>query len=155
MRPDRTVSSKLALECGSLAAALQRPGFGTRQRPRKNMAQRSKAKNAAFPGWIPTNRTAAKLALRYAFLSALWILFSGLLLHSIVKEHELANFLENVKGGLFVAVTALLLYLALNRYFRETRKSAQLLHESEQRWQFALESVGHGVWDWNPLLPTW
>ena len=57
--------------------------------------------------------------------------------------------MEDVKGWFFVSVTAVLLGLALDRYFREIRRSTQLLENSEQRWQFALEGAGHGVWDWN------
>jgi diguanylate cyclase (GGDEF)-like protein/PAS domain S-box-containing protein len=35
------------------------------------------------------------------------------------------------------------------------------IREAEERWQFALDSAGHGVWDWNPktdevyLSPAW
>ncbi|HSW62611.1 MAG TPA: PAS domain-containing protein [Dissulfurispiraceae bacterium] len=32
---------------------------------------------------------------------------------------------------------------------RELEASRAALHESEQRWQFALEGAGDGVWDWN------
>jgi two-component system, cell cycle sensor histidine kinase and response regulator CckA len=109
----------------------------------------SNIQKASSSSWIPTRTRAIRLSLWYALLSSLWILLSGWLLHLLVKDHNLAVSLENVKGWFFVSVTAFLLYLALDRYFREIRKSAQLLQESKQRWQFALESAGHGVWDWN------
>ncbi len=32
----------------------------------------------------------------------------------------------------------------------ERRESARLLEKSEERWKFALEGAGQGVWDWNP-----
>lgn len=32
----------------------------------------------------------------------------------------------------------------------ERKKSALLLEKSEERWKFALEGAGQGVWDWNP-----
>ena len=92
---------------------------------------------------------AMKVALCYALLSALWILCSGRLLHHFVHSEALEALLEDVKGWFFVSVTAVLLGLALDRYFREIRRSTQLLENSEQRWQFALEGAGHGVWDWN------
>jgi PAS domain S-box-containing protein len=110
----------------------------------------SNKQNDLSSGWIPTRATAAGLSLKYALLGSLWILLSGWLLHHLVKDTNLAASLETVKGWFFVTVTAFLLYLALDRYFREIRKSAQLLQDSERRWQFALESAGHGVWDWNP-----
>jgi len=31
----------------------------------------------------------------------------------------------------------------------ERKKAEEVLRESEERWQFALEGAGHGVWDWN------
>ncbi len=92
---------------------------------------------------------ALKIALCYGLLSVLWILCSGWLLHHFVKDPGLAAFLENVKGWFFVSVTAILLGVALDRYFSEIRRSAKLLQESEQRWQFALEGANQGVWDWD------
>ena len=32
---------------------------------------------------------------------------------------------------------------------REHRRAAEALRESEERWKFALEGAGDGVWDWN------
>ena len=92
---------------------------------------------------------ALKIAVCYAVVGGLWILFSGWVLHHEVHDPELAALVERIKGWGFVAVTALLLGLALNRYFREIRQAAELLQSSEQRWQSVLKGAGHGVWDWN------
>jgi PAS domain S-box-containing protein len=37
----------------------------------------------------------------------------------------------------------------LEREVVEPRTAEEALRESEQRWQFALEGAGDGVWDWN------
>jgi PAS domain S-box-containing protein len=92
---------------------------------------------------------AVKIAVAYVLLGALWILCSGQILHHFVQEPELESVLETVKGWFYVLVTGLLLAVALDRYFRDIRRSAQLLQASEQRWQFALQGAGQGVWDWN------
>lgn len=108
------------------------------------------AESKASPSsWMPTREMALKVALWYAAAGTLWILFSGQALHCLVKDLELQHLLENLKGWSFILVTASLLALALDRYFREIRRSAQLLQASEERWQFALRGAGQGVWDWN------
>ncbi len=40
-------------------------------------------------------------------------------------------------------------FVAIGRNITERRKAELGLAESEQRWQFALEGAGDGVWDWN------
>lgn len=41
------------------------------------------------------------------------------------------------------------LALAIIRDISESKKADQALKESEQRWKFALEGNGDGLWDWN------
>jgi two-component system, cell cycle sensor histidine kinase and response regulator CckA len=82
----------------------------------------------------PTRTTALKIAAVYAVIGALWILFSGRLLHHFVHDENLAATLENVKGWAYVAVTALLLGWWLNRYFRQIRRATELLQTSEVRF---------------------
>lgn len=50
----------------------------------------------------------------------------------------------------FVLGCALLSSFVIWRYVRLTRA----LRESEERWKFALEGAGDGVWDWNIPLDT-
>lgn len=97
----------------------------------------------------PARVVALKIAVTYAVISSIWILLSGTVLHSLVHDPDLVGTLENVKGWFFVAVTALLLGWVLYRYFRELEQSTELLRESEQRWQFALEGTEQGMWDWD------
>jgi PAS domain-containing protein len=91
--------------------------------------------------WIPTPAMAVKIAAYYAVLSALWILCSGWMLHHFVRDFELVALLEDIKGWFFVSVTATLLWLALARYFREVRRSAQMLEQSEARYRLLAENV--------------
>ena len=85
------------------------------------------------PRWIPTSATAVKITLWYASVGALWILCSGWVLHHFVQDAFLAEVLEDIKGWLYVGVTALLLCLVLDRYFRVIRRSARQLQENEAR----------------------
>ena len=45
----------------------------------------------------------------------------------------------------FAAILALLVY----RRQIDRKRARELLRESEERWQFAIEGAGDGVWDWN------
>ncbi|MBN1495400.1 MAG: PAS domain S-box protein [Spirochaetes bacterium] len=41
------------------------------------------------------------------------------------------------------------MHVAVVRDISERRRTQQALRESEERWQFALEGAGDGVWDWD------
>jgi len=99
--------------------------------------------------WIPTRAMAVQISVAYVLLGALWILYSGQALHQFVEDPALLELLENVKGWFFILVTGSLLAVALDRYFREIRRSARLLQASEERLHFALNGAGQAVWDWN------
>ena len=83
--------------------------------------------------WMPTGGKALRIALWYAAIATLWIACSGWALHYLVRDEATATVLENLKGWCFVLVTALLLGLTLERYFREIRRSASLLQEHSER----------------------
>ena len=102
---------------------------------------------------MPSRKVAAKITLSYAVLGASWILLSGWLLHYLVPDPARAAILENYKGWFFVAVTAGLLWTLLNHYFAQLRKTSERIHDLEERWKFALQGEGHGVWDWKMELP--
>lgn len=99
--------------------------------------------------WTPARAVAWRIAIAYAVIGVLWILGSGWLLHRLVTDDATEAMLENVKGWFYVLVTAALLGLALDRYFAAIRRSARLEQASEQRWRFALEGAGDGLWDWD------
>ncbi len=74
-----------------------------------------------------------KIAGGYAALGVLWISTSGWLLHHFVHDAARAAVLEDVKGWFFVLVTAVALWLALERYFQRIRGSLRQTRESEQK----------------------
>lgn len=86
-------------------------------------------------------RKAIRIALWYAGLSSLWILGSGWTLHSLVPEPEQAALIEAIKGWVFVAVTALLLAVALARSFHALGVAIRNLEQSEAQKAAVLDSV--------------
>lgn len=95
------------------------------------------------------NFLAGRIALLYLALGLTWIFVSDALLPSIAADHDQFQHIGTYKGALFVTVTAFLLYLLVRRAFREQVKLEQSLIISEERWKFALEGAGEGVWDWD------
>ena len=77
-----------------------------------------------------------KIAFWYAGLGAAWIFFSGLGLHSLVKDPATVAWLENAKGWFFVVATASLLGIVLDRYFRFLRDAVERARETQQRMEF-------------------
>jgi PAS domain S-box-containing protein len=98
---------------------------------------------------IPRRTTALRIAVLYALVGMLWIVFSDWAMHRLVQDNATEAIIEGVKGWLFVLITASLLYAVLSRLFGEIRRSGQMLHDSEERWYYALDGAGHGVWDWS------
>jgi signal transduction histidine kinase/CheY-like chemotaxis protein len=82
---------------------------------------------------MPTRTAAVRIALFYAAAGALWIFSSGYLLHAVVQDRHTAAMWENLKGWFFVAVTAALVFVLLDRYFAAIRRAAHQLAESEAR----------------------
>lgn len=87
-------------------------------------------------------RSTAKVVGAYAAFAGLWILLSDQLLGMLVTDRHQLTRISMYKGWFFVAVTSLLLALLIRRYL-------QVLHSSQQRWTFALEGAGDGVFDWD------
>jgi PAS domain S-box-containing protein len=98
---------------------------------------------------IPTRAMAIRIAVCYALLGGLWILGSGWMLHHFVHNDALEILLETVKGWCYVVFTALLLGLALDRYFHTIRQSTLMIQASEERLNQALEGASQAIWDWN------
>src|SRR6056297_1746567 len=68
----------------------------------------------------------------YLALGTLWILFSDSLVNSIAADPEHVARLQSVKGVVFVALTALVIYLLLHRSFHRLRETNRKLEESRE-----------------------
>lgn len=90
-------------------------------------------------------RTAFKVVLVYTFVSALWILLSDRLLASFVTDHALLISLSIIKGWLFVAVTAALLYGLVERDVRQQHSANLALQDSESRFRAIADHIPVGV----------
>lgn len=90
-------------------------------------------------------KSAVKISLIYIALGAIWILASDLALIYILSDTHRVIALQTVKGWFFIFTTGALLFWLVYRQMK-------VLQESEDRWRFALEGAGDGVWDWD--LPT-
>jgi PAS domain-containing protein len=91
------------------------------------------------PHRVATPSAALTIALIYALGSALWILFSDRALSAWITEPKLFALASAVKGWLFTAVTALLLYHLLRRHGPAQPASAQpSLSKHGLIWRLAL-----------------
>ncbi len=84
---------------------------------------------------------AFRIAILYLFFGALWILFSDQIADHFVQTYPDSTFiaeLQTIKGWLYVSVTALLLYLLIDRHLSAIEKSRRelVLHESRYRGLF-------------------
>ncbi len=97
-----------------------------------------------------------RVTLLYAVLTSTGIVLSDSILTFYVPNPQ-QHFRIEITGGLmFVVLTSILLKLLLNRWYGVQQTLDQsitdaytALHLSEERWKFALEGAGNGVWDRN------
>jgi diguanylate cyclase (GGDEF)-like protein/PAS domain S-box-containing protein len=93
----------------------------------------------------------ARIVGAYLALGVLWIIFSDTMLTAMVSDVQELGHFSLYKGVAFMVVTALLLYLLVRQTLAQQSRLEQSLAISEERWKFALEGAGEGVWDWNLL----
>lgn len=85
----------------------------------------------------------------YVLIGSLWILFSDLILSSLVPDSKQLTRYSIYKGWGFIFITSALLYLLIRKTLKQQTQAESSLQISEERWKFALEGAGDGVWDWN------
>lgn len=90
-----------------------------------------------------------KLTAWYALFGTVWIIGSDWLVHWLREEGDFVWQIDTFKGLLFIAATSGLLYLLTSRLVRRHVAAEEAARENQLRWQFALESAGDGLWDWD------
>ncbi len=103
--------------------------------------------------WKKTSSTPHLIALRiftiYLLIGVFWIFFSDHILQKLVSTQEQFTQYSIYKGWAYVAFTAVMLYFLVRANIIEYLNIETSFHVSEDRWKFALEGAGDGVWDWD------
>jgi len=92
---------------------------------------------------------ALKTALLYAAFATAWIILSDGFNVWLWNQTVWEWFSDSAKGLGFVAVSTLLLFGLMRRHSARVAHDEEQLRAGEERWRFALQNAGHGVWDWN------
>ncbi len=95
------------------------------------------------------NRPVVRVVSVYLVFGLLWIFFSDfVLLYLASDQAQFARF-STYKGWAYIVITAGLLYVLVSSTLKQQIQIEHALLISEERWKFALEGAGDGVWDWN------
>lgn len=110
-------------------------------------------RSAVSSVWRKTPHTPHIIALRifviYILSGLFWIFFSDNILEALVSSQEQFTEYSIYKGGAFITLTAFMLYFLVFGSVKKQLEVKSSLHVSEDRWKFALEGAGDGVWDWD------
>lgn len=85
----------------------------------------------------------------YVLFGLFWIFCSDRILQSMVSTSEEFARLSIYKGWAYIIITALLLFYLVRKTLLVHIETETSLHVIEDRWKFALEGTGDGVWDWD------
>ncbi|WP_419781026.1 two-component system sensor histidine kinase NtrB [Maridesulfovibrio sp.] len=66
---------------------------------------------------------ALKIAAKYAIFGFLWILLSDKLLNLLIRDADIIQGIQTLKGWLYVLITAAIIYILVERYDRSVQKS--------------------------------
>lgn len=103
--------------------------------------------------WSNPSYTPHLIALRifiiYVLVGLFWIFFSDNILSLLVSSQQQYIQFSIYKGAAFVGLTALMLYFLILHSIQKQLAIKASLDASEDRWKFALEGAGDGVWDWD------
>jgi PAS domain S-box-containing protein len=96
---------------------------------------------------IPALRTATI----YAIFGGLWIILSDSFLGILVRDLDSYAAIQTYKGWLFIAITALLVFLLVKNSMKKAVKIIEEKDLSEERYKLSAEGAGIGTWDWDIL----
>lgn len=96
-----------------------------------------------------TNLVVLRIVFIYLLFGLFWIFFSDSLLSTLVSNHDQFTRYSIYKGWAYITLTSGLLYFLVRKTLKQQIAFENSLHVSEDRWKFALEGAGDGVWDWN------
>lgn len=103
--------------------------------------------------WKKSSHSPRIIALRiliiYILVGLFWIFFSDNILSLLVSSQQQYLEYSIYKGGAFIALTGLMLYFLILDSIQKQLAVKTSLEVSEDRWKFALEGAGDGVWDWD------
>ncbi len=85
----------------------------------------------------------------YLVYGMLWILGSDRLVAWWLHETSDGWIWSAAKGLLFIFATTALLFVLVKHLTQRYEAVEAALRESQQRWQFAIEGSGDGLWDWD------
>lgn len=91
------------------------------------------AKKPAVVSAKAITHTAVKIVLAYAVFAALWILLSDAVVRLVLTDPVHSAFVNAIKGWIFVAVTAALLFVLMRRFAADIDTQGALSSESEHR----------------------
>lgn len=101
-----------------------------------------------------SRRAALRLAVVYGVVAGAWILFSDRALEGIGFPEDVESFVGSVKGGFFVAVTALMLYSLALRHLSQLHTARDELARQEERIRQAYVDVIDAVTGGRLVLMT-
>jgi len=81
------------------------------------------------------------IALLYAVLGCLWIVYSDAAVEAMARDSSALTQLQTWKGFVFVAATALLLYVLVRAALRSEMKFSRSLRAAEERLRLVLDTI--------------
>lgn len=78
---------------------------------------------------IGPHREAIYITIWYVILGGLWILFSDSLLNFMVKDADVVQKIQFIKGWLYVAITGVYIYVLIHHRVKLLKKAADQIHE--------------------------
>jgi PAS domain S-box-containing protein len=91
-------------------------------------------------------RKALRIAVSYVIVGALWILFSDAITGQLIADPEKLTVVSTLKGWLFVALTAVFVYVLLARVLRNHQAAIAELRQTQDRYRLIAENTADVIW---------